>query len=88
MRRLIWRLNSLLALYIDTNRIHGEHVISDKKMHRRLTISVNEQVQEGPGSLKDNLELGYKNMAADERREVEAMEWAEATIEDVRNEMT
>ena len=32
------------------------------------------------------LELGYKQMAQDEEREAEALEWAEATIGDVADE--
>lgn len=32
------------------------------------------------------LELGYQQMAQDEERELEALEWAEATIGDVSNE--
>lgn len=32
------------------------------------------------------LELGYRQMAQDERRESEALEWAEATIGDVADE--
>lgn len=33
-----------------------------------------------------SLELGYKEMAQDEERESEALEWAEATIGDVADE--
>ena len=33
-----------------------------------------------------NLEEGYRKMAADEAREAEALEWTEATIGDVCNE--
>ena len=33
-----------------------------------------------------SLEDGYRRMAADEEREAEALEWAEATIGDVCNE--
>ena len=32
------------------------------------------------------LELGYQQMAEDEEREAEALEWAEGTIGDVANE--
>jgi hypothetical protein len=33
-----------------------------------------------------SLELGYQQMAQDEEREAEALEWAEATIGDVADE--
>ncbi len=33
--------------------------------------------------LHKELERGYRQMAEDEKREVEALEWAEATMEDV-----
>jgi hypothetical protein len=35
---------------------------------------------------EDALELGYQQMAKDEERESEALEWAEATIGDVADE--
>ena len=39
-----------------------------------------------PHVLQKNLESGYREMAADEDREAEAIEWAEATVTDVANE--
>ncbi len=36
-----------------------------------------------PQVVTDNLEQGYRAMADDERRELEALEWSEALIEDV-----
>lgn len=35
---------------------------------------------------ESTLELGYQQMALDEEREAEALEWAEATIGDVADE--
>jgi hypothetical protein len=35
---------------------------------------------------ESTLELGYRQMAQDEEREAEALEWAEATIGDVGDE--
>ena len=35
---------------------------------------------------ESNMELGYQQMARDEEREAEALEWAEATIGDVADE--
>jgi hypothetical protein len=39
-----------------------------------------------PHVVGDDLEAAYRQMAADEAREAEAHEWAEATIGDVANE--
>lgn len=36
--------------------------------------------------LKSDLEAAYSRMATDEARESEALEWAEATIGDVKDE--
>jgi hypothetical protein len=36
--------------------------------------------------VEDDLEAAYREMAADEEREREALEWAEATIADVADE--
>ena len=39
-----------------------------------------------PHVLNENLESGYREMARDEAREAEALEWSEATVGDVNNE--
>jgi predicted CopG family antitoxin len=39
-----------------------------------------------PYLVKENLEAAYQQMARDETREAEALEWAEATIGDVSYE--
>ncbi len=39
-----------------------------------------------PHVLQKDLEAGYREMAADEAREVEAIEWTEATVLDATNE--
>jgi hypothetical protein len=39
-----------------------------------------------PHVLQKDLVSGYREMAADEAREAEAIEWAEATVADVANE--
>jgi predicted CopG family antitoxin len=39
-----------------------------------------------PHVLNEDLESAYKEMAQDEAREAEALEWSEATIGDVNNE--
>ncbi|MDJ0900012.1 MAG: hypothetical protein QNJ55_14510 [Xenococcus sp. MO_188.B8] len=74
-------------------------------MHKKLTITIDEQVYKGlyqvvgkgeisqfienlvrPYVIEDDLDTAYKQMAADEDREMEAMEWAEALISDISNE--
>jgi predicted CopG family antitoxin len=39
-----------------------------------------------PHVLNEDLESAYKEMAQDEAREAEALEWSDATIGDVNNE--
>ena len=70
-------------------------------MHKKLTITIDEQVYNGlhktvgrgkisqfiealvrPQILDADVEEGYRQMARDESREVEAHEWSEATLED------
>ncbi len=74
-------------------------------MHKKLTISIDEQVYEGlykvvgkgaisqfiedlvrPYIINDDLDTAYKQMAEDEERELEALEWTEALIGDLTNE--
>jgi predicted CopG family antitoxin len=74
-------------------------------MHKKLTITVDEQVYEGlhrvigrqkisqfietlvrPHVASPDLAAAYRDMAADEEREAEAHEWAEATARDVADE--
>jgi predicted CopG family antitoxin len=74
-------------------------------MHKKLTITVDEQVYEGlhrvigrqrisqfietlvrPHVASQDLADAYRDMAADEDREAEAQEWAEATARDVADE--
>jgi hypothetical protein len=74
-------------------------------MHKKLTITVDEQVYVGlhrvvgrrrisqfieslvrPHVLHEELTAGYQEMARDEAREFEALEWAEATAMDVADE--
>ena len=74
-------------------------------MHKKLTITVDEEVYEGlhrviggqqishfieelvrPYVVPRDLEAAYRELAADELREAEAHEWAEATVGDVADE--
>jgi predicted CopG family antitoxin len=51
---------------------------------RNISQFINSLVR--PHVLKSDLEAAYSQMAADESREAEALEWAEATIGDVKDE--
>lgn len=74
-------------------------------MHKKLTITVDEEVYEGlhrvvgrqrisqfietlvrPHVVKEDLAAAYRQMAAEEAREAEAHEWAEALAGDVADE--
>ncbi|MFY9821367.1 MAG: addiction module antitoxin [Thermoanaerobaculia bacterium] len=74
-------------------------------MHKKLTITVDEQVYDGlhrvigrqkisrfietlvrPHVAARDLAAAYRDMAADESREAEAHEWAEATVRDVADD--
>jgi predicted CopG family antitoxin len=74
-------------------------------MHKKLTVTIDEEVYEGlrevvgprkisrfiedlvrPHVTKKDIYAAYKEMAADEVRESEALEWAEATFGDVNDE--
>ncbi len=51
---------------------------------RNISRFINSLVR--PYVLKSDLETAYKQMAEDELRESEALEWAESTIGDVKDE--
>jgi len=51
---------------------------------RRISRFIEDMVR--PHVLYQDLEAAYKQMARDERRESEALEWAEATVGDVSDE--
>ena len=51
---------------------------------RRISRFIEDMVR--PHVLYQDLEAAYKQMARDERRESEALEWAEAAVGDVSDE--
>ena len=74
-------------------------------MHKKLTITVDEEVYEGlhkvigrgsisqfiselvrPHVVRKDLDAAYEEMARDEQREREALDWSEATVGDVADE--
>ena len=74
-------------------------------MHKKLTITVEQQVYEGlhrvigrgqisrflntlarPHVIEEDMEEAYREMARDEEREAEAMEWSENLLRDGQDE--
>jgi predicted CopG family antitoxin len=51
---------------------------------RRISRFLNDLAR--PHVVEDDLDAAYREMASDEEREREALEWAEATIADVADE--
>ena len=70
-----------LTITVDEQGYLGLHSVVGR---RNISQFINSLVR--PHVLKVDLEAAYSQMAADEARESEAMEWAEATIGDVKDE--
>lgn len=70
-----------LTITVDEEVYEGLHkVIGPRKISRFVEDLVR------PHVLKHELESGYAEMAKDETREKEALEWAEATLGDSAHE--
>ncbi len=70
-----------LTVTIDEEVYEGlQHVIGPRKISRFIEDLVR------PHVTKKDLYAAYKDMAADEVRESEALEWAEATFGDINHE--
>jgi len=70
-----------LTITLDEKVYAGLHKVVGR---RRISRFIEELV--GPHVLEHNLEAAYQQMAQDESREAEALEWAEATFRDVGDE--
>ncbi len=70
-----------LTISIDERVYEGLHAVIGR---RRISRFIEDLVR--PYVLNRELEAAYKQMAQDEEREAEALEWAEATVGDVRSE--
>ena len=70
-----------LTITIDQRVYDGLHTVVGR---RRISRFIESLVR--PHVVGDDLEAAYREMAADEVREAEALEWAEATIGDVADE--
>ena len=67
-----------LTITLDERIYLGLHRVVGKRRIRDFIESL-----VGPHVLRKDLAEGYRQMAADEARETEATEWAEATLADV-----
>lgn len=70
-----------LTISIDEQVYKGLYAVIGR---RRISRFIEELVR--PHVLYQELEAAYQQMAQDEAREAEALEWAEATVGDVGNE--
>ena len=70
-----------LTITIDESVYEGLHAVVGR---RRISRFVEELVR--PYVVHQDLDAAYRDMAQDEEREAEALEWAEATIGDVSDE--
>lgn len=70
-----------LTITIDERVYEGLHNVVGK---RRISRFIESLV--GPHVIGADLDAAYRQMAADEVREAEAMEWTEATMGDVADE--
>ena len=70
-----------LTITIDERVYQGLHEVVGR---RRISRFIEGLVR--PHVIREPLESAYAEMAQDERREEEALEWAEATVGDVADE--
>ncbi len=70
-----------LTITIDEQVYEGLHAVIGR---RRISRFIEDLVR--PHVFYQELETAYQQMAEDEEREAEALEWAEATIGDVSDE--
>jgi hypothetical protein len=70
-----------LTITVDEKVYEGLHrVVGRRRISRFLTELAR------PHVVSDDLEAGYRAMAADEEHEREALEWIEGMVADVANE--
>ena len=70
-----------LTITVDEEVYEGLHrVVGRRRISRFLTELAR------PHVVSDDLEAGYRAMAADEEREREALEWVEGSVADLADE--
>ncbi len=70
-----------LTITLDEHVYQGLHAVVGR---RRISQFIESLVR--PYVLGKDLEIAYRQMAADEEREAEALAWAEGTVGDVADE--
>jgi hypothetical protein len=70
-----------LTITVDERVYNGLHTVVGP---RRISQFIESLVR--PYVVGKDLDVAYQQMAADEAREAEALEWAEATVGDVADE--
>ena len=70
-----------LTITVDERVYEGLHAVIGR---RRISRFIESLVR--PYVVGKDLEVAYQQMAQDEAREAEALEWAEATVGDVADE--
>jgi hypothetical protein len=70
-----------LTITLDERVYQGLHAVVGR---RRISRFIESLVR--PYVLSQDLEAAYQQMARDEAREAEALEWAEATVGDLADE--
>ena len=70
-----------LTITVDEHVYHGLHRVVGR---RRISRFIEALVR--PHVIQDELSAAYREMAQDEQRESEALEWVEATCVDVADE--
>ncbi|HEX5272718.1 MAG TPA: hypothetical protein VFW33_19610 [Gemmataceae bacterium] len=70
-----------LTITVDERVYDGLHTVIGR---RRISQFIESLVR--PYVIGKDLEVAYQQMAQDEAREAEALEWAEATVGDVADE--
>jgi predicted CopG family antitoxin len=70
-----------LTITVDKRVYEGLHAVIGR---RRISRFIESLIR--PHVIGKDLEIAYKQMAKEEAREAEALEWAEATIGDIADE--
>lgn len=70
-----------LTITVDERVYEGLHAVVGRQ---RISRFIEDLVR--PHVLRRDLDAAYQEMARDEAREAEALEWSEATVGDVRDE--
>jgi hypothetical protein len=70
-----------LTITLDEHVYRGLHTVIGR---RRISQFIESLVR--PYVVNKDLEIAYQQMAQEEAREAEALDWAEATVGDVANE--